>query len=172
MVLVLSLPKTLAYRDLLISMTFGVALLSILVQGLSMSGLLKYLGLVSEAAERTTYEMRRGRLQAAAAALTELDRMSAMHVASPQVLETLRGEYKQVAHAAEQQLKELAVSSQELEMRDVHRIRRHLLEVERDRVMGAFHHGGLGRESTERLLADIDARRLALETGQENSHST
>lgn len=172
MVLVLSLPKTLAYRDLLISMTFGVALLSILFQGLTMSGLLQYLGLVSEAAGRTTYEMRSGRLQAAAAALGELDRMSKMHVASPLVLDTLRGEYRQVVHEAEQQLKELGVSSQELQDRDLHRVRRHLLEVERDRVMGALHHGALGRESAARLLADIDARRLALETGQGNRQSS
>ena len=102
MVLVLSLPKTLAYRDLLISMTFGVALLSILVQGLTMSGLLKHLGLVSEAAGRTVYEMHRGRLQAAAAALSEIDRMSGLHVASPLALDSLRAQYKKVVHVAEQ----------------------------------------------------------------------
>jgi monovalent cation:H+ antiporter, CPA1 family len=43
MVLALSLPDTFHYRELLISMTFGVAVLSILVQGLTMSGLLKRL---------------------------------------------------------------------------------------------------------------------------------
>jgi CPA1 family monovalent cation:H+ antiporter len=48
MVLVLSLPATFPERDLLVSMTFGVALLSILVQGLTMSGLLKWLGLTTE----------------------------------------------------------------------------------------------------------------------------
>lgn len=45
MVLVLSLPKDFAQRELLVSMTFGVALLSILVQGLTMSGFLRRLGL-------------------------------------------------------------------------------------------------------------------------------
>ena len=49
MVLVLSLPASLADRDLLISMTYGVALLSILVQGLSMSALLDRLKLTSDA---------------------------------------------------------------------------------------------------------------------------
>ena len=166
MVLVLSLPKTLAYRDLLISMTFGVALLSILVQGLTMSGLLKYLGLTSEAAGRTAYEVLRGRLQAAAAALGELDRMSARRAASRSVLEALRAEYEQQVQKAEQQLKELALSSEELQQQDGHRIRRHLLEVERDRVMEALRHGAMGHESVERLLADIDARRLALEAGR------
>jgi len=171
MVLVLSLPKTLPYRDLLISMTFGVALLSILVQGLTMSGLLKLLGLLSDAADRTAYEVRTGRLQAAAAALDELERMSTRRVTSPAVLEALRTEYAQEVQTSEQQLKELGVSSQELQKRDAHRIRRHLLEIERDRIMEALHHGALGRASVERLLADIDARRLALETGHEKPSS-
>jgi monovalent cation:H+ antiporter, CPA1 family len=48
MVLALSLPETFHYRDLLISMTFGVAVLSILIQGLTMSSLLKRLALIPE----------------------------------------------------------------------------------------------------------------------------
>lgn len=49
MVLVLSLPQDLPNRQLLVSMTFGVALLSIVVQGLTMSGLLGWLGLARPA---------------------------------------------------------------------------------------------------------------------------
>lgn len=52
MVLVLSLPKDLPDRELLISMTFGVALLSILIQGLTMSSLLSWLGLGQEHSDR------------------------------------------------------------------------------------------------------------------------
>src|SRR5665811_675666 len=44
MVLVLSLPKGFAHRDLLVSMTFGVVIISILVHGLTMSPLLRRLG--------------------------------------------------------------------------------------------------------------------------------
>jgi monovalent cation:H+ antiporter, CPA1 family len=46
MVLALSLPPTFRYRELLVSMTFGVAVLSILVHGLTMSGLLRRLGII------------------------------------------------------------------------------------------------------------------------------
>ncbi|HTV52287.1 MAG TPA: sodium:proton antiporter [Steroidobacteraceae bacterium] len=47
MVLALGLPPTFAYRELLIAMTFGVAILSILVQGLTMSPLLGALGMAA-----------------------------------------------------------------------------------------------------------------------------
>jgi len=48
MVLALSLPPTFEYRDLVITMTFGVALISILAQGLTMSSLLTALGGVKD----------------------------------------------------------------------------------------------------------------------------
>jgi monovalent cation:H+ antiporter, CPA1 family len=54
MVLALSLPATFPYRDLVISMTFGVAVLSILVHGLTMSSLLRWLGLLERSKGRAT----------------------------------------------------------------------------------------------------------------------
>jgi Na+:H+ antiporter len=50
MVLVLTLPTTFPYRELLVSMTFGVAVLSILLQGLTMRWLMTRLGAVHERA--------------------------------------------------------------------------------------------------------------------------
>ena len=69
MVLVLSLPAAFPHRDLLVSMTFGVVILSILVHGLTMSPLLRWLGIVRGHGDRVAYEFTRGKLQAANAAL-------------------------------------------------------------------------------------------------------
>jgi len=167
MVLVLSLPAEFAYRELLVSMTFGVALLSILVHGLTMSGVLARLGVVSERADRTAYEIRSGRLQAAAAALQELDRMSQMHLAAPPILEALRADYRRIVESTEQELHKLEAGKQRLRDEELYRIRRRLLVTERDQVLQAFHQGALGRASQEKLLADIDARLLNLESGDE-----
>ncbi|HUL41993.1 MAG TPA: Na+/H+ antiporter [Burkholderiales bacterium] len=169
MVLALSLPSTFAYRELVVSMTFGVAVLSILVHGLTMSGVLKWLGIVTEPADSTAYEIRSGRVQAAAAALQELDQMSRMRLAAPETLDSLREEYRHIIESTEQELQKLAVSSKELPNRDLFRIRRHLLVAERDQVMQAFQQGTIGRKSLDRLLADIDARLLRLETGEEQA---
>jgi CPA1 family monovalent cation:H+ antiporter len=167
MVLALSLPASFAYRELLVSMTFGVAVLSILVHGLTMPGLLTRLGIVSEPADRTAYEIRSGRLQASAAALQELDRMSRMRLAAPEVLDAMREEYRGLIERTEQELQKLAVSLEPLHNQELHRIRRRLLGIERDQVMQAFRQGTLGRKSQEKLLADIDARLLGMETGEE-----
>ena len=160
MVLVLSLPQTLPQRELLVSMTYGVALLSILVQGLSMSGLLKLLGLTSERADRTVYEVQIGRLQAAGAALRELDRLSEVRAGSADILDDLRCLYETFAQHAQHDLKEVAAQDKELQGEERQRLYRHLLGVERDRVMQSYQQGALSRESLEKLLADIDARSL------------
>jgi CPA1 family monovalent cation:H+ antiporter len=65
MVLVLSLPATFPPRDLLVSMTFEVVILSVLVHGLTMSPLPRRLGIVRGHGDRVAYEFTRGKLQAA-----------------------------------------------------------------------------------------------------------
>lgn len=164
MVLALSLPSSFQYRQLVVSMTFGVAVLSILVHGLSMSPMLRRLGIVRESAERLAYEIHHGRMQAAAAALSELDQVAELRLAAPEVLEGLRGEYQKMIDSAEADLRSAAVDAREVYRRDLLRVRRRLLAAERDRIMRAFEQGILGHASREKLLADIDARTMGLET--------
>lgn len=171
MVLVLSLPLTFPERDLLVSMTFGVALLSILAQGLTMSGLLRWLGIATQAAGRTEYEYRNGRLQATAAALRELNLLAADHTVSAEAVSLLRGEYQRRLDAAEGAVRKLTVSSQELQQSALRRVRRRLLDAERDQVLRSFHLGDLGQEAHQKLLADIDARALGADSSDGGAHS-
>lgn len=60
MVLALSLPVDFPHRELLLAMTFGVVILSILLQGLTMGPLLRVLGLRSSSATRYSTEDERG----------------------------------------------------------------------------------------------------------------
>ncbi|MCA9678398.1 MAG: cation:proton antiporter, partial [Myxococcales bacterium] len=77
MVLVLGLPETFPHHDTVVNVTFGVVLLSILVQGITMAPLLRRLGVVSAREQRVRYEVQRARLAAVTAALATLRRMEA-----------------------------------------------------------------------------------------------
>lgn len=167
MVLALSVPPGFRYRELIISMTFGVALLSILVHGLTMSAVLRRLGVVSAPADRLAYEIARGRAQGAAAALAELDQIGRAHLAPADVLTSLREEYRERMERADEEVKKLAVDASELRSGVLQRIRRRLLFAERDQVMQAYQYGTLERGTQERLLADIDARLLSLDIREE-----
>ncbi|MBN2437990.1 MAG: Na+/H+ antiporter [Deltaproteobacteria bacterium] len=164
MVLVLSLPKDFPHRELLVSMTFGVVILSILVHGLTMSPLLRWLGIVRGYRERAEYELTRGKLQAAHAALEEIDRMSNIHFTNPKVLVDLRREYDQKIETDEAALDELHLERHQHLAEELQWGRRHLLSVEKGAVINAFQRGLLSQAVQEKLLADIDARLLSLES--------
>jgi CPA1 family monovalent cation:H+ antiporter len=163
MVLALSLPQNFAYRDLIVSMTFGVAVLSILLQGTTMSFVLVRLGIAGEPPRRSAFEVRRGRVQAIAAALAEIDRISQQRLAPPELLEPIRQEYRALLKASEQDLHEVAGTAQAVSSADLRRMRLRVLAVERDRVMRAYRHRELSSASRDTLLAEIDARLLRLE---------
>jgi CPA1 family monovalent cation:H+ antiporter len=58
MVLVLSIPESIAGKEVLIAMTFGVVVLSVLVQGSTMGPLVRALGLVESRSEAMTFMSR------------------------------------------------------------------------------------------------------------------
>jgi Na+:H+ antiporter len=166
MVLVLSLPFGFPHRDLLVSMTFGVVILSILVHGLSMSPLLRRLGIAHEYEERADYELARGKLLSARAALKEIDRMQHVYFTKPAVLAALRRKYEEQIETDKKKLDELELEKEQLQSEELQWAQRHLLLVEKAEVINSFHRGVLGRRVYEKLLADLDARLLRLESGE------
>ncbi len=171
MVLALSLPRDFPYRDLLVTMTFGVVVLSILVQGLTMASVLRALGIVRAHAARTAYEKTRGALQAADAALAELESMARARTAPRDVLETVRDEYEARIRDAEAALRDIRLARDELRCEELKHIRRHLLQVEKERVIDGFRRGALSEESYEQLLADVDARLVDVEADRGNGEA-
>jgi CPA1 family monovalent cation:H+ antiporter len=163
MVLVLGLPRDLPQRDLLVTMTFGVVVLSILIQGLSMGPLLRALNVVSAHASRASYHLARARLQAAGAARAELDEMQRTRMAHGAVVDALREEYDERIRRAEAEIDDLHIEKEQLRQEELTRARRHLLLIEKDKVMDAFRQGTVDQRTYERLLADVDARLLELD---------
>jgi monovalent cation:H+ antiporter, CPA1 family len=124
MVLVLSLPAGFPHRDLLISMTFGVVIISILVHGLTMSPLLRWLGIVAGYKERALYELVRGKLQSSNAALGEIDRMEHAYFTKPEVLATLRRRYEREIERDKAKLYELRIEKGQLHSEEMQRTQR------------------------------------------------
>ena len=161
MVLVLSLPRSFPYRELLVTITFGVVLLSLLIQGLTMSPLLRLLGIVRLKGGREAAELAQGRLLAAYAGLEALDHMA--HGLGT-VVPALRQEYEERVESVKQDLEEMQPDLDQIADREMRWARRHLLLVEKNRVIDAFQEGRLSQRVYENLLADIDARLLKVET--------
>jgi CPA1 family monovalent cation:H+ antiporter len=169
MVLVLGLPFAFPHRPLLVTMTFGVVVLSILGQGLTMTPLLQRLGLVSARPARMAYELARGRVQAANAALSALHDLRRTHFAPPDVLDELRHEYEEKIGRAQTEMRAVHLEHDALSSEERQRTRRQLLLVERAQTVEAYHQGALSQQVYEHLIADVDAQLLRLESGEDLS---
>ena len=168
MVLALSLPAEFPQRQMIITMTFGVVLLTILIQGTTMKPLLKRSGLISQSLHRRDFEVARGRTLAARAALSEIDRMRRDLAIRPSVLDSLRERYDSSIREAEGAVRKIDRETQSLRVDETREVRRHLLATERSALIQAAQEGVLGQEAFQWLAADVDARIVRVEEGADD----
>ena len=163
MVLALSLPHDFPHRDMIVTMTFGVVVLSILVQGITMSPLLKALGIARAVAPRTG-DAARGAVVATRAALDALARADSDEARHDEVLAALRREY-------DERLKQAEHVANEIDGRDLgaaeraRRLRRRLILVERDALLDAHRRGVIDRRALDDLLRERDGQLNELDSG-------
>jgi CPA1 family monovalent cation:H+ antiporter len=166
MVLALSLPSGFVHRDLIVNMTFGVVMISILVHGLSMAPLLRILGLVEAREERRTHELARGQARAARAALAELDRVEKTTLFATGMLTPVRREYEARLEKAYEEIRRVHVKREEIQREELRQVRTRLILLEKEQLIHALREGLVGRDVYEELLADADARLLEIESGE------
>lgn len=169
MVLVLSLPADLPLRETLINLVFGVVLLSIFVQGLTMTPLARRLGLLGRRDAMAAYETARSSLQFAADVLVEISHLRDNGLIDPAALDTVEAEYRQRMGDANARLQEINFDPQLRFQEELAQLRRRMLQFEKTRVLEARRRGLIGADAYEELLADIDARLLELESDGEDS---
>jgi CPA1 family monovalent cation:H+ antiporter len=155
MVLVLGLPRTFAHRDLLVNMTFGVVVLSILLQGTTMSWVLRRLGVITRAdPDREQLERARARLRAARAAVDVLGKLEAEAQVEKDEHQALRDEY---AARMEEAQRDIA-ACRKSDLDEAHRVWRKLLETEKATLADALREGLIGSEVYEELVTEANAR--------------
>jgi CPA1 family monovalent cation:H+ antiporter len=167
MVLVLTLARDFPHRDLLVTMTFGVVILSILINGLTMAPLLRRLGIIQPVEIYNEYEREVGRLRSAKSALREIKKMARRGDIRPDVQGALKAHYVRRAEEAQTAITDLKAEAVDLRERAIHSASRHLLLVEKDSLIEAYRLGLIGKEPFEELSAEIDARLVQLEEGEQ-----
>ncbi|XXF80856.1 sodium:proton antiporter [Myxococcaceae bacterium GXIMD 01537] len=159
MVLVLGLPDGFVHRELLVNMTFGVVVLSIIFQGLTMAPVLKKLGITGlKDVYQEQYELARGRLGAIHAALAALEAMRRGREIPMDVLEPMERDYQRKAQAVEQELTTLKQQSTRFHEEEQQEAIRRVLIVEKDALFIAYQKGTLNKEVFEHLTAELDER--------------
>jgi NhaP-type Na+/H+ or K+/H+ antiporter len=113
MVLALALPTTLPHRELIVTMTFGVVILSLLGQGLSIPSVLRALRVVDSGGSARAFDAAREEFRAARAAVAELDYLTDAGVMPDRIERYLRGRYGLRLEHARSKLREAIVRGDE-----------------------------------------------------------
>ena len=169
--LALSLPARLIERDLLVSMTFGVLLFSLLVQGTTIQFLLDRTGLTERLPHRVAREKRMGQLYAAQAGLRQLERLHQEGLLPYEMWSGMRAEYSQAQTQLTGRIIELFHDHAELEREMLIQARREALQAERGALGDALRRGLISEHVQGQLVADIDYRLEALELIQTATES-
>ena len=159
---VLSLPIDLPMRPLLLNLTFGVVLFTLLVQGLTMEPLLRRLGIAGGDPQQQVYRARRAQLLMLRAAWRELRRLEDDAVLSPRVFAQLDSLYRVAGQRIDSQLDHLYQNQASLEAQELRLTGEHLLLIERTTLQDLQHQGLVDSDTARQLADDIDVRLVAL----------
>ena len=148
-------------RDLVVFLTFGVIVATLLIQGLTLPGLIEVLGLEDDGlAER---EEAKARIHAAEAALGRLEELLEEDWVRGDTAERLRGQYSFRQERFRSRLDPDADGSAEDRSLDYQRLRRELLEAERSAVLELRRSGHIDDEVMRRVVRDLDLEEARLD---------
>lgn len=158
--LALSLPDNLPDRDWIQLMTFGVVLVSILVQGSTMQPLLNFLGLGQP--KQAEYERHQARLFALNRALHMLQDEQRHGGLLPGVVTDVRNRYEAAVHQEQENLQSIETQPGYLREQQIRQTRRRALLTERSALLGLRRQGQLSSETLRDLLEEIDAELIQI----------
>lgn len=156
MALVLGISATVPYGSQLLYMTFGVVLISLLLQGLTMKKLLASLGLIHEKDETAEYRRHGLEILACEAAINKILQMTEQKAISRHVSDSLLSKYQERIDGLESRMQKLAESDLEFERKMLVEARYLALIEEKNSFKDAMSKGLATSEELENLLAEVD----------------
>jgi monovalent cation/hydrogen antiporter len=140
-------------RELILLLTFCVIFATLVLQGLTLAPLVRWLGVLDD--HVTEKEEILARLKANEAALARLEELGSSNRARAQTVERLRSEY-------EDRVRQLRIESPDEERvsrlysRDFEELSRELLQTERDTIIGLRNEEAINDQALRRIQRDID----------------
>ena len=157
----LALPTNVPGRDLIVFLTFAVILVTLVGQGLTLPWLIRLLHLEDDGgAER---EDAKARIKAAEAALARLEEIEAEGWVRDDTAERTRGAYRFRASRFRARYEGVDDDGVEERSQQYQRLRRELLEAERQAVIQLRNEGTITEDVMQRVQRDIDLEDLRLD---------
>jgi Na+/H+ antiporter len=147
-------------RDLILLLTFCVIFATLVLQGLTLTPLVRWLKVVDDRV--TEKEERLARLKANEAALARLEAIESSNRARPKIIERLRSEYEdRIRQLRSEAPHEASVSR--LFSEDFEELAREVLQAERDTVLELRNEEAINDQALRRIQRDIDLAEARLQ---------
>ncbi|MFP5501402.1 MAG: cation:proton antiporter [Candidatus Sericytochromatia bacterium] len=169
MVLALSLPETTPMRDEILTMTFGIVLFSLVVQGLTLGPIVKALRVMGVPTLQAQIEKEQLELIRSRAAQAELQKLLEAGLISKSSHERMRARYQVSIAQAERELRALATEHQAYWDEAFDEVRRRLLVVEKAAIVRAMREKLVSDEVAAEALLAIDSRIVEQTTAPEQT---
>jgi len=169
MVMALSIPITVLGRTNLITLVYGAVLISLVIQGLSLSWLIKKVNIAPVSRTRQQIELAQSKLISAKAAQAELLNMHNSGILSKSMYEEMRADYQVGIAEAETQLRQLnsrevtAKKTSKGKVSKFNGIKRQLLMVERNALNDAVRKRIISADIVADRIRAIDDQLMKLE---------
>ncbi len=156
MVLALSIPDSFALKDVIVTLVFGVVLLSIFLQGLTMSPLLRFLGLISPVSELKKYELIKTELTLVQQTLEMIDKLVARRLINAKSAQALREEFQEKLKELNAMLDELEPDIDILVSEETLRIKRRVLMEQKRLLLEMYRSGTISFEVYKTVKRELD----------------
>lgn len=163
MALAMGLPATLEGRDRILLMTFGVVLLSLFLQGLTMRPVLGFFDLLGKSQRLIGYEVKLGTLLAHERALRELNRLRGQYHITEDIFEELAAPHKEAITMLETQLKEMGREDETIRDEQVQDAARNVLAAQVSAVRDAYTRGLISDDAMEQIMANLSEQEVAID---------
>lgn len=155
--LALSLPLSLGEsRNTIIDMTFGVVTFTLLVQGLSIEGLMKWLGIITQSEVQVEYERRRARALAEQAGLQRLESLHDEGLLSTHTWERMFPVFNQRVQTMKTAVQRALLKDPELEVDEMRNAHREALKAKRVVLADLRRDGLVSERIYEELTTNVD----------------
>lgn len=163
MVLALSIPDSLGFKEVIVTLVFGVVLISVFLQGLTMIPLMRLAGLVSPLSGLKEYEVVKTEVALLQESLDEIDHMQKRRLLHAQSAEKLKEEFATQLEQYEHQLDEMEPDREAMQTEEILRTKRRLLMEQKSQLLDMYQNGSISFEAYETLQTQIDTKLLELE---------
>ena len=172
MVLALSLPASVPHREAILTITFGVVLLSLVFQGLTLGPVVRALKITGISELRRAFETEQVRLIRARAAQDELAQLLQAGLVSRTTFERMKARYQVAIVRSERAIRRLGTENQAHWDEAFIEIHHRLLLVEKAAVVRAMREKLLSDEVAEESIKEIDGDLVSTSEGTAPAHQS